>query len=354
VRLLSSCFPESSLCKNIHVDISNSSLWLRQTATVNWRLRLARCAPRTHPLRLHIITEPIRPSMVTQACPRSLFYTANYTTSDQASGSMRLVHWQKARVMMSTWKQRAAQRLNGAASGTAQVLRKTYTLKRRVWKSHDAPCASWGVCARTKCFHYSTRSYFFFLMRRRHCRCTTSASHVVRLSLSVPLFISSRLCCLSSDTDLLLFLYAPYPLALLAHDAYVNRTMTYDHDHAISSRRSTIHPLLTSTTDIILFYFSFTSSSTMMRYLSYRTYRCRFPPGGLGVCKGRAGTRCTYTFWRSYQINQSSKVLLMRKKKSKEAKLSIVSLGIKTDLKTGLGLLDTIFSLAPRFLKPFI
>jgi hypothetical protein len=82
-----------------------------------------------------------------------------------------------------------------------------------------------GVCARTKSFHYSTRSYFFFLMRRRRCRCTTSASHVVRLSLCVPLFISSRLCCLSSDTDLLLFLYVPYPLALLAHDAYVNRTM---------------------------------------------------------------------------------------------------------------------------------
>jgi hypothetical protein len=125
--------------------------------------------------------------------PRSLFYTTNYTTSDQASGNMRLVHWQKARVMMSTWKQRAAQRLNGAASGTAQVLGKTYALKKRVWKSHDALCASWGVRARTKYFHYSTRSYFFSLMRRRRCRCTTSASHVVRLSLRVPLFISSSL-----------------------------------------------------------------------------------------------------------------------------------------------------------------
>src|SRR5882757_7348939 len=88
-------------------------------------------------------------------------------------------------------------------------------------------------------------------MRWRRCRCTTSASRVVRLSLCVPLFISSRFCCFSSDTDVLLFLYVPFPLALLTHDAYVNRTMTYD--HTSSSRRSTI--LLTSITDIILFYF---------------------------------------------------------------------------------------------------
>ena len=95
-------------------------------------------------------------------------------------------------------------------------------------------------------------------------------THAVRLSLCVSLFISSRLCCLSSDTDLLLFLYVPYPLGLLAHDAYDNRTMTYD--HTTSSRRSTIYALLACTTDIILFYLSFTfSSSTMMRYLSYHT-----------------------------------------------------------------------------------
>ena len=99
-------------------------------------------------------------------------------------------------------------------------------------------------------------------MRRRRCRCTTSSSHVVRLSLSVSLSISSRLCCLSSDTDLLLFPYVPYPLALLAHGAYVNRTMTYD--HTTSSRGSTIYPLLASTTDIILFYSSFTFSSSII------------------------------------------------------------------------------------------
>jgi hypothetical protein len=168
------------------------------------------------------------------------------------------------------------------------------------------------VRARTKSFHYSTRSYFFFLTRWRRCRCTTSASHVVRLSLCLPLFISSRLCCLSSDTDLLLSLYVRYPLTLLTHGAYVNRTMTYD--HTTSSWRSTIFSLLASTTDIILFYFFFAfSSSTMMRYLSYRTYRCHFPPGGLGVCKGKAGACCTYTFWRSYQINQSSKVLMKKR-----------------------------------------
>ena len=78
--------------------------------------------------------------------------------------------------------------------------------------------------ARTKSIHYSTRSYFFFL-----CGGDTAAVLPVHptlyVYLSVSLFISSRLCCLSSDTDLLLFLYVPYLLVLLAHDAYVNRTM---------------------------------------------------------------------------------------------------------------------------------
>lgn len=55
---------------------------------------------------------------------------------------------------------------------------------------------------------------FFFLCGGDAVACTTSAFHVVRLSLCVPLFISSRLYCLSSDTDLLLFLYVRYPLAL--------------------------------------------------------------------------------------------------------------------------------------------
>ena len=94
------------------------------------------------------------------------------------------------------------------------------------------------------------------------------------------------------------------PSPSLTHDAYVNRTMTYD--HTTSSWRSTNSSLPTSITDIILFYFFAFAFSTTMRYLSYRTYRCRFPPGGLGVCKGKAGDRCTYIFRRSYQINQRS------------------------------------------------
>ena len=212
--------------------------------------------------------------------------------------------------------------------------------------------AHFGVCVLAQNFFtFRLDLTFFFLMRRRRCRCTTtSASHVVRLSLCVPLFISSRLCCLSSDTDLLLFLYVPYPLALLTRDAYVNRTMTYD--HATSSRRSTIYSLLTPTTSIILFYFSFTfSSPTMKRYLSYCTYRCRFPSGRLGVCKGKAGACCTYTFWRSYQINQSSKVLMKNNTKvMRQSCQSAVRLGIKTGLATP----RQCSLLPPRFLKPFI
>ncbi len=92
------------------------------------------------------------------------------------------------------------------------------------------PLAHPGVCVLAQNIFIIRLDLSFFLMRRRHCRCTTNASHVVRLSLCVPLFISSRLCCLSSDTDLLLFLYVPYSLAsFLTHDAHVNRTMTYDH-----------------------------------------------------------------------------------------------------------------------------
>jgi len=86
-----------------------------------------------------------------------------------------------------------------------------------------------GCACLHKIFSLFDSILLFFLMRRRRCRCTTSASPVVRLFVCVSLFISSRLCCLSSDTDLLLFLYVPYPLALLAHDSYINRTMTYDH-----------------------------------------------------------------------------------------------------------------------------
>jgi len=128
------------------------------------------------------------------------------------------------------------------------------------------PFAHFGVCVLAQnIFIIRLDLTFFFLMRRRRCRCTISASHVVRLSLCVPLFISSRLCCLSSDTDLLLFPYGPYPHALLTHDAYVNRTMTYD--HATSSRRSTIYSLLTSTTDIILFYFSFTDALPILSHV---------------------------------------------------------------------------------------
>ena len=207
-----------------------------------------------------------------------------------------------------------------------------------------------GCACSHKIFSLFDSISLFFLMRRRHCRCTTSASHVVRLSLCVPYLSPLVFCCLSSDTDLLLFLYVPYPLGFLTHDAYVNKTMTYD--DTTSSRRSTIYPLLTSTTDIILFYSSFVFSSTMMRYLSYRTYRCHFPPGVLGVCKGKAGACCTYTFWRSYQINQSSKVLM---KKGDEANCkvveSVIRLGIRTT-RTWPRHYSLILTLTPIFSKP--
>ena len=168
-----------------------------------------------------------------------------------------------------------------------------------------------GCAGSHKIFSLFDSIFFFFL-----CGGDTAAVPLVHPTLYVYLsvcpYLFPRLCCLSSDTDLLLFLYVPYPLALLTHDAYVNRTMTYD--HTTSSWRSTISSLLSSITDIILFYFFFAfSSSTMMRYLSYRTYSCRFPPGGLGVCKGKAaGACCMYTFWRSYEINQSSKALMRK------------------------------------------
>ena len=192
------------------------------------------------------------------------------------------------------------------------------------------PLAHPGCACSHKIFSLFDSTLLFCLMRRRRCRCTTSASHVVRLSLCVPLFISSRFCCLSSDTDLLLFPYVPYPLALSTHDAYVNRTVTYD--HATSTWRSTIYSFLTSTTDIILFYFSSTfSSSTMMRYLFYRTYRCRFPPGGLGVCKGKAG--CPLYVYILEKLSNKSKFESSyerpKTKKSNEAKCK----GTQTDLR---------------------
>ena len=81
--------------------------------------------------------------------------------------------------------------------------------------------AHFGVCVLAQnLFNYSTRSYFFFFFRGGDAAAVLSV-HPTCTSISVcaPLFISSRLCCLSSDTDLLLFLYGPYPHALLTHDA---------------------------------------------------------------------------------------------------------------------------------------
>jgi len=183
-------------------------------------------------------------------------------------------------------------------------------------------------------------------MRRRRCRCTTSASHVVRLSLCVPLFISSRLCCLSSDTDLLLFLYVPYPLALLTHDAYVNRTMTYDHTTS-SSRRSTI--LLTSTTDIILFYFSFYvfffHHDALPTILSH-VHDAVFRQGG-GWWKGEAGGPL-YVYILEKLSNKSKFESSNEKKNCYEAKLSNASVSLVSASST------LIFPLTPRSLKLFI
>ena len=148
------------------------------------------------------------------------------------------------------------------------------------------PLAHPGVCVLAQNL-FIIRLGFFFLTRRRRCRCTTSASHVVRLSLCLPLFISSRLCCLSSDTDLLLSLYVRYPLTLLTHGAYVNRTMTYD--HTTSSWRSTIFSLLASTTDIILFYFFFAFSSSCATYPIARTDAVFRQGEGWDCVRGRPG-----------------------------------------------------------------
>ena len=93
------------------------------------------------------------------------------------------------------------------------------------------------------------------------------------------------------------------------------------------------HHLLLTSTDIILFYFFLYFFSSMMRYLSYCTYRCRFPPGRVrgrgkeGRGKGR-GPLYVYILERSYQINQSSKVLM--KKKLRQVVKSVVREGIDT------------------------
>jgi hypothetical protein len=134
------------------------------------------------------------------------------------------------------------------------------------------PFAHPGVCVLAQNIFIIRLDLTFFLLCGGDAAAVLPMHPTLYVYLSVCPYLFPRLCCLSSDTDLLLFLYVPYPLALLAHDAYVNRTMTYDHT---TSSRSTIYPFLASTTDIILSYLSFSSSSTMMRYLSYRTYRCR-------------------------------------------------------------------------------
>ena len=146
------------------------------------------------------------------------------------------------------------------------------------------------------------------------------------ISLSVFLSISSRLCCLSSYTDLLLFLYVLYCLPLLTH---VNRTMTYD--HTTPSWRSP------SLTDLyryhlvlffpILFFFHDALPILLHVPMPFSTREGKRGRGKEGRGKGR-GPLYVYILERSYQINQSSKVLM--KKKLRQVVKSVVREGIDT------------------------
>jgi hypothetical protein len=118
------------------------------------------------------------------------------------------------------------------------------------------------------------------------------------ISLSVFLSISPRPCCLSSYTDLLLFLYVLYSLPLLTHDAHVNRTMTYD--HTTPSWRS---PSLTGLYryHLVLFFplrFFFHDALPILLHVPtpFSARGVREGKGRRG--EGNAGARCTYTFWR--------------------------------------------------------
>ena len=146
------------------------------------------------------------------------------------------------------------------------------------------------------------------------------------ISLCVFLSISSRLCCLSSYTDLLLFLYVLYCLPLLTH---VNRTMTYD--HTTPSWRS---PSLTDLYryHLVLFFpllFFFHDALPILLHvpMPFSTREGKRGRGKEGRGKGR-GPLYVYILERSYQINQSSKVLM--KKKLRQVVKSVVREGIDT------------------------
>jgi len=222
--------------RKCHVGICNSSLWHKRTAIASWKLRSERCARQTGPPRLSIATEHTRLSVAMGPYPRNLFYTTNYT-SNQASGSTRSLPWQKARAMMSIWKQIMVQRLSGAAKGTAQaqfqVLVKTYASKRREWKSHDfllgAVCPWMSLHSTQKFIPHVTRSCFFSTWLTR-CHCTniasprcTSPSFVCLYLLPLVFAVLAVLIPTSCST---FFLTSPYSRDLLTYGClHVIRTM---------------------------------------------------------------------------------------------------------------------------------
>jgi len=94
------------------------------------------------------------------------------------------------------------------------------------------PLAHSGVCVLAQNLFIIRLDLTFFSLCGGDAAAVLPVHPTLYVYLSVcALIYPSRFCCLSSDTDLLLFPYAPLipSPSFLTHDAHVNRTMTYDH-----------------------------------------------------------------------------------------------------------------------------